>query len=98
MDWADAMSEQLSLLQVQEKPADNSIERKRVWYVIQDGEWRTIYEVQRRIEQRFGKHYSDSSVSARIRDFRKMQFGGHIIERRSLGDSTRTFEYRLVRP
>lgn len=41
--------------------------------------------------------HPESSISARIRDFRKPQFGGHFVYRRRRGTAERgLFEYRLV--
>lgn len=41
---------------------------------------------------------SEASVSARLRDLRKKQFGGFIVERRRRGEAKRgLFEYRVTR-
>ncbi len=36
------------------------------------------------------------SISARLRDFRKLEYGGHVVLRRAT-DTPGLFEYRLVR-
>ena len=36
-------------------------------------------------------HYSDASISARVRDFRKLQFGGYEVQRQLRPFSKRTF-------
>ena len=54
-------------------------------------EWKTLRE----IEDDLG--YPQSSISARLRDFRKDKFGGHIVERRRRGEGAKgLFEYRVT--
>lgn len=66
----------------------------RVWSVILDGTWRTLAE----IHAATGGHDPETSISARLRDFRKPAFGNHCIERRRRGDAERgLYEYRLVK-
>jgi len=62
-------------------------QRWRVWVAIVDGDWHTLAEL--------GAATGDpeASVSARLRDFRKVKFGGHTIERSRIGPGT--FAYRL---
>lgn len=63
---------------------------RRVWKLMESGEWFTLAA----IEDATGGT-PQASVSARLRDFRKPEFGGHTVESRR----TRTgsaWEYRLV--
>jgi hypothetical protein len=57
------------------------------------GQWLTLSEL---------VHWcggSEAGISARLRDLRKPQFGGYIVERRRRGDPKRgLFEYRLLPP
>lgn len=62
-----------------------------VLLALSDGGWWTL----RDLSTRTGS--PEASVSARLRDLRKPQFGGHTIERRSVGDGSRQFRYRLVK-
>lgn len=63
-----------------------------VYLVMRDGQWRTLYEIQAATG-----HHSTAAVSARLRDFRKEQFGSHVVERRRRGATIRgVFEYRLL--
>lgn len=63
----------------------------RVRGAMQDGEWRTLYE----IEAITGD--SVQSISARLRDFRKERFGSHTVNRRRRGLEKRgLFEYQLI--
>ena len=39
--------------------------------------------------------YPQASISARLRDFRKPKFGGHIVRRERIADCGGTYEYRL---
>lgn len=63
----------------------------RVLRLMYDGVWRTLAEI--------GAATGDpeASVSARLRDFRKSQWGGYTVERRRRGEGKRGLhEYRLV--
>lgn len=65
-------------------------QRSEVWAAMYGGEWLTLAE----LEERTG--FPQASISARIRDFRKPKFGGHIVERRRrFGADRGTHEYRL---
>lgn len=64
---------------------------KRVFSVMCDGEWRTLSEVALETCDPL------QSISARLRDFRKARFGGHVVDRRRRGDDiSGLFEYRLI--
>ena len=63
---------------------------KEVFELMSDGQWRTLDEI-------FAvTGYPPASISARLRDFRKEKFGGHIVERRARGlRHNGLFEYKL---
>lgn len=62
----------------------------RVWNTILDGQWRTLQEMTG------ASGDSTQSISARLRDLRKVRFGSHIIERRRRGNpKDGIFEYRM---
>lgn len=58
------------------------------------GRWLPLWGVQMEVRMRFAIPISEAGVSARIRDLRKAQYGGHTIERRKNGS---LWEYKLVR-
>lgn len=62
----------------------------RVYLLMRDGKWRTLAM----IRTETGDHDSEAAISARLRDFRKQEFGGHTVERRSVGNGL--FVYRLI--
>ena len=62
-------------------------QRARVWARMKSGEQFTL----RQLEIMLGD--PPQSISARIRDFRKRQFGGHFVERTYLGQGV--WGYRL---
>ena len=62
---------------------------RRVYNAMADGCWRTLREISDETED------PEASVSARLRDFRKSQFGGYEVKRRRRADAG-TWEYRLV--
>lgn len=64
-----------------------------VFRAMRDGEWRTLHWISRSASMSSGRHCSEASVSARLRDLRKPQFGSHVVERRHVGDGL--WEYRL---
>ena len=66
---------------------------ERVFETMQDGVWRTLKE----IRQATPAMAQETSLSARVRDFRKVRHGGYLVERRRRGGETQTglWEYRL---
>lgn len=64
---------------------------RAVFLVMRDRQWRTLHELS------VATGYPEASISARLRDFRKPKFGGHVVEDRRRGDATRgLWEYRLT--
>ena len=62
------------------------MQRARVWYM--------PFELVRALKIDYDILISDSSLTARLRDLRKPQYGSHIIEKRRREGST-AYEYRL---
>lgn len=60
---------------------------ERVFNLMQDNQWRTLSQI---ADETGG---SEASISARLRDLRKGQYGGHQIERERLDGGL--FRYRL---
>lgn len=65
-----------------------AMQHHRVLARLRDGEWWTL----KRLAQATGD--PEASISARLRDLRKAQFGAHIIERRYVRRGLH--EYRLI--
>ena len=63
-------------------------QQRVVYDVMRDGAWYTPEQ----LEEFTG--YGWASISARLRDLRKPQFGGHVVEREGMGGGL--FRYRLV--
>lgn len=63
-------------------------QHRRVRAVLADGGWHTLAGIAAATGD------PESSVSARIRDFRKPKFGGHRVDRRYVGDGL--WAYRMV--
>lgn len=61
-----------------------------VYRLMHDGKWRTLAQIRKQT----GNVHSEAAISARLRDFRKRKFGGHTVERLSLGSGL--FTYRLI--
>lgn len=55
-----------------------------------DNRWHGLAEISSAIA------HPEASVSARLRDLRKVRFGGHTIDRRRAGSNGASFEYRLA--
>lgn len=68
----------------------------RTWQVMLDGRERTLPMIAKETSAKRGDsgHDSEAAVSARLRDFRKPQFGSHALERRNGGGGL--WWYRLV--
>ena len=64
-----------------------------VYRMMQNGEWWTFGDLQFWLKKA-GIGISEAGVSARIRDLRKPQCGGHVIERKLIGKGL--WAYRLV--
>ncbi|MHA2063050.1 MAG: hypothetical protein ACXABY_01590 [Candidatus Thorarchaeota archaeon] len=62
----------------------------RVQSLMEDGSWRSLHAIADILGEQ-----SVASVSARLRDLRKVRFGGREVQRRRVG-KTHTFEYRLI--
>ena len=66
-------------------------QRVLVLAIMAGGAWLTLREVAERVGS------PEASVSARLRDLRKRQYGGHTVDRRrKYGDEHGTHEYRLT--
>jgi hypothetical protein len=55
--------------------------------------WRTLPRI-----QSFCAPCTEASVSARLRDLRRPEHGGFIVERRQVPNAPGLFEYRVVNP
>lgn len=63
----------------------------RVFDAMKDGRWRTLGELHKLTGG------TEASVSARLRDLRKLRFGSHTVNRRARGERSQgIFEYQLV--
>ena len=65
-----------------------------VYEIMYDGKWRTIKDIGYIIRANHNVSVMQTSISARLRDFRKNKFGGHTVNRNNLGDGL--FEYQLI--
>lgn len=63
-------------------------ELQRVRSVMQDGRWHTLSSISHETGG------SEAGVSARLRDLRKVRFGGHTVERKRVDGGL--FAYRLI--
>jgi hypothetical protein len=63
-----------------------------IYYCMKDGCWRTLAEIHAIV--RVG---SEASISARLRDFRKNQWGANTVNRRRRGEAALGIhEYQLI--
>ncbi len=60
-----------------------------VFEFMRDEKWHSLNAIHTITE------YPESSISARIRDFRKVKFGAHTVNRRRIKDSG-TWQYQLI--
>jgi DNA polymerase III delta prime subunit len=61
-----------------------------VWRAMIDGRWHTLHELHRITD------HPEASISARLRDFRKPEFGGHEVKSKRLENGSGLFRYRLI--
>lgn len=63
----------------------------RVRALMLDGQWRTLSAIAVAVQG------SEAGVSARLRDLRRHEYGGYVIDRRRVGDPRRgLFHYRMA--
>jgi hypothetical protein len=98
------MSAQSALFPVQPRfdsgveltPADHvrlGSQLQRVLDVMADGRWYSVPELQAYIASEFGVNDPQPSLSAQIRNARKVKHGGHQVERRRVDNG---YQFRLV--
>ncbi len=104
--WSLDTNKAAKIAQFDGKTFDQKLDRKRlnsqlslVMARMSDAKWRTLQEIKAGIP---GVDYgtpipgSEASISARLRDLRKVKFGGFVIERRRRGDGAKgLWEYRM---
>lgn len=66
-----------------------------VFEVMSSGRWWTLADLANEVTVRTGRHASEASVSARIRDLRKDRFGGHTVVRRRHQEKAGLWVYRM---
>jgi hypothetical protein len=59
-----------------------------IWRLMKDSRWRTLKDISVKVG------CPETSVSARLRDFRKRKFGNHTVERQYVRRGL--FKYRLI--
>jgi hypothetical protein len=68
-------------------------QRTYVRLVMSDGGWWTFSRLIEEMRRKYNCTVSTTGVSARIRDLRKKQYGGHAVHRKHLGQGV--WAYRL---
>ena len=72
---------------------------ERVFTIMKDGKFRTLTEIYHDIFKLFQKHDSEASISAQLRNLRKVQFGSYTINKQPRGDrGSGLWEYQLTIP
>lgn len=63
--------------------------------VMLGGGWHTLAELSETVSKALGIKATEASVSARLRDLRKLKHGSYNIEKRARANTKRLFEYHL---
>ncbi len=66
-----------------------------IFGLMRDGRWRTLGQIQQHFNA-LGQHFPESSISARLRDFRKPQYGGYTMNKSNRGNGL--WVYQLIVP
>jgi hypothetical protein len=68
----------------------------RTWNVMLDGRWRTLAQIAKETSamRNDGGKDSEAAISARLRDFRKVKFGAHVLQAENIGGGL--WHYRLL--
>lgn len=77
------------------EPIDSPKIREVIRDLLSRGEPMTTYEVSTHLVFIMGKCFSESAISARIRDLRKPQFGGYKVDSRPRQGSS-AWEYQIL--
>ena len=68
-----------------------------VHQVMAQNDWLTLFEVQAKVQALpSGRFFSETCISARIRDLRKDKHGGHTVDRRKRAGTRNLYEYKLI--
>jgi hypothetical protein len=67
---------------------------KAIRQIMSDGEWRTFKEIQTILATEYDIAADSPGISARLRDFRKPQFGGHDLQKYKVANGL--WKYRVV--
>ena len=69
----------------------------RLYDLLKEGNWLTLSEMENELNKRHPNHrHPQASLSAQIRNLRRVEFGSHVIIKQTRGDRSRgLFEYRL---
>jgi len=68
---------------------------KIILSIMLSGRWWTIPQLQKELKRRTGEYAMETTISARIRDLRKSEYGGYQVERRCAKDN-KLHQYRVV--
>lgn len=71
-------------------------QREDVLFCMSGEAWKTFEEIQKQIKWQFDRLHSEASISARLRDFRKVKYGAYTVNRRKR--SAHLYEYRIETP
>jgi hypothetical protein len=88
------MNGQPSLFDERKSPSVGTL-NAIVLAIMSDGKYRMPWEICGIILRDHKIQISDASLTARLRDCRKAQFGSHTVEKR-IREGSRAYEYRLV--
>lgn len=70
---------------------------KAVHEVMADGQWWTLAEIQTSVRIWAGRSAMETTISARLRDLRKAEYGGYDVQRRKRESSPDgLYEYRVI--
>lgn len=68
-----------------------------VHQVMESNDWLTLFEVQAKVQALpTGRFFSETCISARIRDLRKDKHGAHTVDRRKRAGTRNLYEYKLI--
>jgi hypothetical protein len=69
-------------------------QQERVEALMSDGYWHTVPELQKALKSKYGQLYSETSISARLRDMRKR---GYTVSRERTRAGSNLYQYRAVK-
>lgn len=66
---------------------------ERIYDLMKDGNYRTLFHIKNILELRYGTPFPESSISAQLRNLKKVRFGGYVLNKKRISGGL--WEYQI---